>query len=150
MKTMEDVRDILNMYIKDTATGYTDYYLDIFKKVVHLEYTDTGFRPDFAKIDLISKCVPDSFVVLVDASTISFDDIMHKDATLLDGAIQMTLQGYGELNYVNMYDFIGRNRLIVDRVYEDNKYGVCVSCFTTIPGQDLFDKIRGCYALLVK
>jgi len=149
MTTIEDVHNLVKMYLTDPETGYMDYYNSIFVKVMHLEYTDTGFRPDLSKIELLMQHNRGEFVTLVDASTVSLTEIMTHD-TINSGAIQLTMQAYSESECVAMYEFINKASLLVDKIYIDKQHGICVSCYTTDMSEILITKIRNCYKPIMK
>ena len=149
MTTIEDVHNLVKMYLTDPETGYMDYYNSIFIKVMHLEYTDTGFRPNLSKIELLMQHNHGEFVTLVDASTVSLTEIMTHD-TINSAAIQLTMQAYNEKECVDMYHFIAKTPLLIDKVYTDIKYGICVSCYATEITEEMIRKIRACYKSIMK
>lgn len=151
MQSIEDVTDLLKMYLMDPETGYLDYYLSIFTKVMHLEYTDAGFRPSLDKIDFMMQRNKGTFVAMVEASTVPLGEIITHPAEDIDGsAIQFTLQAYSEKECVEMYQFIMKNPLLVDNVYVDRQHGICVSCYATDITDRMIRKIKECYTQIMK
>ncbi len=151
MVTIEDVTDLLKMYLTDPQTGYLEYYNSLFTKVMHLEYTDTGFRPNLEKISVMMHYHKhdNEFTLIVDASTVSLDEIMTH-SVIEHGAIQLTMQAYHEKECVDMYHFIAKTPLLIDKVYTDTKYGICVSCYATEITEEMIRKIRACYKPIMK
>lgn len=151
MQSIKDVMDLLKMYLMDPETGYLDYYLSIFTKVMHLEYTDAGFRPNFEKIDFMMQRNKGTFVAMVEASTVPLGEIIaHPDEDIDGSAIQFTLQAYSEKECVEMYQFIMKNPLLVDNVYVDRQHGICVSCYATDITDRMIRKIKECYTQIMK
>lgn len=147
--SIENVRDFLNLYLVNSDVDTTNYNIQVFKQDMGVNYIESGYVPELSKLEFLMSRNVGTFITLVDACTVPFDSLFAKDPSEIDGAIQLTVQASSMKDHIEAYDFIGKAKLIVDRVYWDPKHGVCVSCYTNAINQTIVEKIRECYRSLV-
>lgn len=147
--SVENIRDFLNLYLINSDADTSNYNTQVFQQDMGLNYIDSGYQPDFGKLEFLMSKNVGTIITLVDACTVPFGDLFNKDPSEIDGAIQLTVQAISTKDCIDAYDFINNARLIVDRVYWDPKHGICTSCYTTNITPEIVNKIKECYKSIV-
>lgn len=138
------IYDLMKLFLMEDNSGQQDYYLSLFRRIMHLEPFETAWKPNIQQMKTVRKKFPTGVALFVDTATLSLSAIKRSDLAVdrVDW-IQLTIHA-AEDDLYNLNKFLIYNHLIITNLFMDES-GLYVSAYTDHISGDLQDAIVKIY-----
>lgn len=149
MTSVDNIYQMICGFLQDETDPQHPFYLTKFYEVFHTNLFNNAWTPNYKKIAMLRNIVKDDIICIVDAATVSVQDIMDCDGIQEDTYAQVSFHVDTEDAMEKLYRFIENNELMISGL-QCNDIGLFVSAYASRICPGLSRMIRDTYSQILK